>query len=501
MSDRHASGLRTRLTIWITVTSVIGTMIISLVVASYLEEEARFDATRPLVAALDTLMAMDGPAEDAPATVGRPVPRLALFRDGQRVDLAAPEFLHEAASRTLESGTPLPRPRSRPEDLRLVFGAPATGAEPLLVAARTDDAGRQLLAVGSGTGLAIAERAIRRSMLFLLPIVGIASAVATWFVAGIAVQPILALRRAADTIQPASVDRPIDVTDDHAPFEIQRLQSALNEALERVDAGYRSQERFLLNVSHELKTPISVVLAEAQVRLGNPGIDEEEARILRGVVEEMRRLGSLVESFLLLARVRHGDQPRRMQRVGLDELIADSADACTGFAEGADVQLAVRLDASAEEVGATVDGDPDLLRTMLDNLVRNAARFTPRGGIVVIEASVRDDRAELSVCDEGPGIPEELLPRLFDRFSQADSERRRERGTGLGMAIAAGVAELHGGTLEAENLEKGCRVIARLPLSPDTPSAGAPEAAPATGGERPAESTAQPAPCASESAG
>jgi signal transduction histidine kinase len=449
------SGLRSRLTVWITLISVIGTALLAAAATRYLREREEHRSAIVLVEAIQTWRS---------AGAARPAP------SGTGLDVLAPGDIAPSrraiAGEILATGTPISARTAWPGDLRIAYGsADATPAAWLAAEAIDADTGEAWIALQDAAPLVRAVDATHRTALVLVPLAAVASAVAAWFVAGIAVAPIRALRRAAEGIRPTSVDQPIEVMSEDAPLEAQRLQSALNDALARVDAGYRGQERFLLNVSHEIKTPISVVLSEAEVRLASPDAGEPERRVLRHVVDEMRRLGSLVESFLILARVRHGDQPRRRRPIGLDELIAESADACAGLTRRTGIRLRLDLDASAEDADATVEGDPDLLRTMLDNLVRNAIRFSPPGGTVVIRAAIADAAAELSVTDAGPGIPDELLPRLFDRFSQADEERRGERGTGLGLAIAAGVAELHGGTVTAENQAVGCRLTVRLPLA------------------------------------
>lgn len=128
-----------------------------------------------------------------------------------------------------------------------------------------------------------------------------------------------------------------------------------------------------------------------------------------------------------------------------------------------------------EDLDVAVLGNCDLLRTVIDNLVRNAIRFTPKDGVVMVSAAVRDDRLTINVRDVGPGIPAELLPRIFDRFSQSKDELRRGRGHGLGLEIAMGITELHGGTIVARNVETGgCEFEVVLPVaqgkagSPDT---------------------------------
>jgi signal transduction histidine kinase len=127
-----------------------------------------------------------------------------------------------------------------------------------------------------------------------------------------------------------------------------------------------------------------------------------------------------------------------------------------------------------------VAGEPELLRTMLDNLVRNAIRFSPTDERVEVEASVVGDRVKIRVRDYGPGIPAAQLATIFDRFAQAPEEQRKGRGHGLGLAIALGIAELHGGSISAENCEdRGCTFVVELPQF----RPGAKGVGPATGTE------------------
>jgi signal transduction histidine kinase len=124
-----------------------------------------------------------------------------------------------------------------------------------------------------------------------------------------------------------------------------------------------------------------------------------------------------------------------------------------------------------------VAGDRELLITMLDNLIRNACRFSPTGATVEVSAAIQDKRVRVGVRDHGPGVPPMMLEKIFERFVQADqSEPSGRKGSGIGLAIAQGIAELHGGTIDVKNNEDaGCTFSVELPLieegEPVTPDA------------------------------
>ena len=317
--------------------------------------------------------------------------------------------------------------------------------------------------------LATSDQFVNRKMalvtraLALTGVVGpIAAAIAGWFIGGIAVAPFERLRRLASGLRPESIGRSLEF--DSSNSEVARLTEELDRARQRMMEGFASQERFLSNVSHEIKTPISVMLLEAQT-LDVDGSPEHVRDFVESMGEEMQRLGKLVESFLTLTRVRDGKGIARIMRCGVNDLVMDSAEHCTPMARQHRVTLSPGLLASEETMDASIAGEPELLRTMLDNLVRNAIRFSPVDDRVEIRASVKDGFASIVVRDFGPGIPESHLSTIFDRFAQAGEEQRKGRGHGLGLAIAQGIAELHGGRISVENCrDRGCSFEVLLPL-------------------------------------
>ncbi|MCA9298281.1 MAG: HAMP domain-containing histidine kinase, partial [Phycisphaerales bacterium] len=265
--------------------------------------------------------------------------------------------------------------------------------------------------------------------------------------------------------------------------EIEELTAELNASRARIREAFAAQERFLSNISHEFKTPIATLLTEAQT-IDRSGLGEEGLEFVELAEDEMRRLGRLVESFLTLTRVRDGAGVTKPKVCPANELVMDSVEDCASMAEQHAVRLVPELADGEDAFDAMLMGDPPLLQTMLNNLVRNAIRFSPREGRVFVTARLTDDRFEIAVRDQGPGLSADLLDHVFDRFVQSSDEVRRERGHGLGLAIAKGIAELHHGDIHVRDPDEGgAEFMVWLPLAhatPDgairAPGAGKPEA-------------------------
>lgn len=305
-------------------------------------------------------------------------------------------------------------------------------------------------------------RSVRRAVM-LSTIAGmLGTAIAGWFIAGIAVRPLDQLRSAVRGLSAGHMT--LESNGDSNDPEVMQLRNELDDAMSRIEKGYKAYGRFIANVSHELKTPIAIALTESQVLTQDRSLDERSRKFAESIAEEMSRLGRTIESFLTLTRVREGQLDTSLRDYPVNDLVMDSIEHCHAFVG----QRGVRLRPSLLETDgdSNVCVDPDLMRTAIDNLIRNAVRFSPEDG--AIDISVGTDSAEehalISVRDYGPGIPEEVLPVLFDRFAQADTETKTGRGTGLGLEIAQGIAEIHDGAISVENLDEGCVFRLKIPL-------------------------------------
>ncbi len=289
----------------------------------------------------------------------------------------------------------------------------------------------------------------------------VAAAATGWFIAGVAVAPFERLRDLARRLEPGNPTPQAEAG--HVSAEVGNLTQELERARKRISERFAAQERFLSNVSHEIKTPIAIMLADAQT-LNLERATPDVRKFVSASQDELLRLGRLVESFLTLARVRDGKDAPRSRSTAANDLVMDSFENCLKMAQQYRVNLVPLLLSDEECVDAAVSGDPDLLRTMLDNLLRNAIRFSPEHGRVEVSLSCDADSIRIVTTDHGPGIPADKLETIFDRFSQAHDGPRYQRGHGLGLAIAQGIAELHGGIITASNrIDAGCEFVVQLP--------------------------------------
>lgn len=361
--------------------------------------------------------------------------------------------------------------QGRPSDARSVRMA--------IVPVKGGDGHRYLVSlIGGEDGLAQRQGELIRGVLLLIMLIGpVAAAFSGWFIAGIAVAPFERLRQLASRLNPDSAPSSLEAESIGASKEVMHLAHELDAARARVAERFAAQERFLSNVSHEIKTPISVILTEAQT-LDRAALPPQAAQFVDSVREEMKRLGRLVESFLSLSRIQDGKGLARFQPYAINDLIVDSISNCRKFAAEYRVRMHPILFDQDEMLDAAIAGEPDLLRTMLDNLVLNAVRFSPEGGQVRVMArldAAEPDHVAIVVEDDGPGIPPDRIDSVFDRFSQAPNQTRQGRGHGLGLTIALGIAELHNGTIHVHNrTPNGCAFTILLPLH-DTRSDAADE--------------------------
>jgi signal transduction histidine kinase len=210
-----------------------------------------------------------------------------------------------------------------------------------------------------------------------------------------------------------------------------------------VERSIEHMRRFMADAAHELRTPLTVVRSRAEIALQQPRAAAEYEEALRGIETESRRLGSLVEDLLILARADAGERPIARERVYLDDLTLDAAGAARVFAQAKGVTLDVE-----EFDEAAVEGDPTLLRQLVMIFLDNAVKFTACGGRVRVRVGAPNGQPTLVVEDSGAGISAEQLPHVFERFYRGDPARTRGNGAvndgaGLGLSIAKWIADAH----------------------------------------------------------
>ena len=290
-----------------------------------------------------------------------------------------------------------------------------------------------------------------------------------WFLLRRGLRPLEQMATAAGSITAGNLSERVSPSESRT--EVGQLGLALNTMLDEIESAFAERDRteqrlrqFLADASHELRTPLTSIQGFAELfRLGDgPGGERGAAGvdlpvIMRRIEEESARMKTLVEDLLLLARL---DQTRPAERSPVD-LAVLAADACSDAVAAAPGRP-VALDAPEP---AVVLGDQNHLRQAIANLVTNALRHTPADAPIEVSARVAGDRVAVAVRDHGPGLDDEALAHVFDRFWQAD-RARVGKGAGLGLAIVAGIAAEHGGEATAANAPGGGALFTlRLPLN------------------------------------
>lgn len=232
------------------------------------------------------------------------------------------------------------------------------------------------------------------------------------------------------------------------------LGVAFNAMAERLAVNEGQRRRLLADVTHELRTPLSIIRGNVEGMLD--GLYPRDDEHLAPVLEETAQMARLLNDLHTLATAEAGALDLHREPADLPAFVADVVAAFTPRAEVAGVRLA-----SSVEAGPEVEFDPVRIRQVLENLLSNALRYTPAGGTIAVTGERAGDAIRLAVIDSGRGVPAEALPRIFDRFAKsADSG-----GSGLGLAIARSLVEAHGGTIAASATPGGgLTVTVTLPI-------------------------------------
>jgi heavy metal sensor kinase len=351
---------------------------------------------------------------------------------------------------------------TKPDD-PTTFATGSGDGGPVRVVALPYRLGRRDIVIGAARSLESQERTLREARYALgigIPLMLVVATAGGSLLARKSLEPVAAIAGQAARISATSLHERVAVPNPHD--ELGRLAAVLNDLLERLDRSFDEQRRLMADASHELRTPVAIISGEAELALSRETRSTAELRdALERVRAESDRLKHIVDDLFLLARAEAGDPIMVPREVYLGEVAADSVRAVRSLAEQKNVALAFT---GSEDL--PFQGDEALLRRLFVNLLDNAIKYTPAGGNVTLSAERRNGDYLVTVADNGPGIPPDAQPHIFDRFYRSERDRRASAtsGAGLGLAIASWVAQTHGGSVSLESSSTaGSRFAVRLP--------------------------------------
>jgi heavy metal sensor kinase len=287
--------------------------------------------------------------------------------------------------------------------------------------------------------------ALAAQLYIILPLAVLLAAIASYFLAGRALRPLTRIAHTAGEIGPSTLGKRIGYRGPRD--EVGTMATAFDAMLDRVQAAFERERRFSADASHELRTPLAAIKSGVGVSLSRRRTAEEHKATLETLDAQVDQLIRLCDDLLVLAR---GGRPRSSDSeiVDLTALLELAIEQFEPLAQERFVSIRTRIRGPL-----VVPGFPDDLIRLFLNLLANAVKYTPPGGLATVDARKQHGRVHVTISDTGPGIAREHLPHLFEPFYRVDPARSRaESGTGLGLAIAHEIAGAHGGSIHVHSV-------------------------------------------------
>lgn len=306
-----------------------------------------------------------------------------------------------------------------------------------------------------------------RLILFItIPITLLLAGAGGWLLSRKAYAPVDELVNKANTITAERLHQRLAVSD--ADDEISHLAETLNSMMERLEESFSTLKQFTSDASHELRTPLTILRGEIEVALKKPRDNDEYTGILKGSLEEVKRLQNIVESLLMLSQYENKKLVIRADKINLNELLIDAVSKSRFIASKKNIIIILKLDEDNHD-GLFIRGDYQKLLNVFLNLLDNAVKYSNENSVINCHTgpgSAGTD-ATVSIQDEGIGISEESLKSIFKRFYRADESRTRGESysLGLGLSIIKAVIYSHGGRIEVSSREnEGSTFTVFIPL-------------------------------------
>jgi heavy metal sensor kinase len=337
-----------------------------------------------------------------------------------------------------------------------------SGHKLLVAAHRLQMPGGEAYLIEAGAPMESIQVELRKwvgSLAWMLPVVAIVALGGGYVLVRRALAPVDEIAASAQQISSRNLSErlPVPNTGD----ELERLSRALNLMIERLEAAFQHSRRFVADASHELRTPLTVLRGEIEGCVQDPALGEECRVRLGSALEEVERLALIVEGLFAISRLDAGEAQSKWARFDFAELVSATSEQMSLLAEDKDIKVCGEFTS-----GLVIEGDKSRMKQVVVNLLDNAFKYTPRGGEVKLTVGRKDTHAVLEVADTGIGIPQNALPRVFDRFFRVDDARSRELGgAGLGLSIVKSICSAHNGRVDVTSKEgKGSCFRVELPL-------------------------------------
>ncbi|TDJ50796.1 MAG: heavy metal sensor histidine kinase [Nitrospina sp.] len=313
-----------------------------------------------------------------------------------------------------------------------------------------------------GTSLKAVEDTLKNLRIFLftaIPVALILSTLGGRFMATRALKPVAEITDTAqDIAHGANLSRRIPIPE--VQDEIGNLARTFNEMMNRLEKSFAQVRQFSGDASHELRTPLTVLKGQSELVLSKPRSKAEYQEVLASNLEEINYMSRVLEDLLVLSKGDEGEVALEKEPVELGSIVEEVSRQGEIFADEKEVKIIL---AYLEPV--TILGDAHRLKQMVWILLHNAVKFTPSGGEIKITLQDLDDTVYFTIRDTGIGIPEQDLPKIFDRFYRVDKARSRmDGGSGLGLSICKHIVDRHHGTVDVESkLGEGTKFKIRFP--------------------------------------
>ena len=332
---------------------------------------------------------------------------------------------------------------------------------------RADDVAGRLAIIGNLDPIKDTLERLLALMLLGVPLALLLAGLGGYFLARRALTPIVQITQTAQAISASDLHQRLAY---QGPEDaVGRLAQTFDTMLDRLQTAFERERRFTGDAAHELRTPLAALKGRSGVTLSQPRQPETYVATLQEMEGQVDRLVRLSNDLLFMARLEQGQMVPHQERIDLPDFLGAVVDQIRPLATAKSITLSETVPA-----GLHLLGDMDLLIRLFLNLLDNAVKYTPENGRIHIQAGQQKTELHIAIEDSGPGIAQEHLPHLFERFYRAEDARSRLNadggGAGLGLSIAYEIARAHGGALRVTSQPgRGTIVTAVFPTNPDSP--------------------------------